>query len=129
MGHIKRMKIFTISLISLLVGIGVGWHFGHTIPAAQVAKKSVLKTDDYWHNPLAPAEFSTAALATETIGYIDSGDTQRAIKHLSVSIAHYYAEFAYHPSTNEDLLKLRDRIDQLAQTNQVVAACIGTEIK
>jgi hypothetical protein len=121
------MKIIVTSLISLLVGIGVGWHFGHTIPAAQVVKKSALKTDDYWHDPLAPVEFSTAALATETIGYIDSGETQRAIEHLSVPIAHYYTEFAYHPSTNDDLIKLRDSIEQLARTNAVVAARIGAK--
>ena len=115
-------------MISLLIGIGVGWAFGHTKPAASTKNDSPLKTDAYWSSPLAPTEFSTAALATQTIGYIDSGETQKAVKHLSVSVAHFYTAFSLHPSTNEELMKLRDSIDELARTNKVVAAQIGARM-
>ena len=81
------------------------------------------KTDDY--------ELSAAAAATYAVDAttcIDSGETQKVVQFLSFPIAHYYVVFAHHPSTNAGQLKLRARIDELARTNQVVAAQIAKEM-
>jgi hypothetical protein len=117
------MKIIIISLVSLLVGVGVGWYFGYTRPNAQVARevRQQLREDENDH-ALA------AIFAAEAITYIDSGETQKAVKSLSYPIAEYYCIYATRAGTNEHRLKLRAHIEQLARTNQVVAAQITKEM-
>jgi len=117
------MKIIVISLVSLLIGVGAGWYFGYTRPVAQVARELHQETDDDQLSSAAAAVF-----ATEAVSCIDSGETQKAVQFLSLPIAHYCVVFAHHPSTNEGQLKLRARIDELARTNQVVAAQITKEM-
>ncbi|MFZ1072198.1 MAG: hypothetical protein WAO21_02065 [Verrucomicrobiia bacterium] len=117
------MKIIITSLVSLLVGVGVGWYFGYTRPIAQAARELHQEADDYELSAAAAATFAVDATTC-----IDSGDTQKAVQFLSLPIAHYCVVFTHHPSTDEGQLKLRARIDELARTNQVVAAQITKEM-
>ena len=117
------MKIIIISSLCLLGGVGVGWHFGYTRSNARVAKEvgSVLEAQQ-------SGDAVAATIAVEAVKCIDAGDTQKAVQVLSFPIAHYCVVFHYDSPTNESLQKLRSRIDQLAQTNQIVAAQIAKEM-
>jgi hypothetical protein len=69
-----------------------------------------------------------ANMSVHTIGLIDSGQDQNAVRMLSFPIAHYYYIYASSTFTNEQRLKLRELIDGLARTNQIVAAQIAKEM-
>lgn len=117
------MKIIIASLVSLLVGVGIGWHLGYMRSNAQAVKEvgSVLEAQE-------SGDAVAATFAVEAVRCIDSGDTQKAVQFLSLPIAHYCVVFAHNPSTDTGQLKLRARIDELARTNQVVAAQITKEM-
>ena len=70
-----------------------------------------------------------AAMSANTIRLIDSGQDQQAVQMLSFPIASYYYIYASSEFTNAQRLKLRAMIDNLASTNQVVAAQIAEETK
>ena len=71
---------------------------------------------------------NAALFALTAIPYIESGETQKAVQCLSFPIAHYYFIYQDHVGTNEVRLKLRARIEQLASTNQIVAAQIKKDL-
>jgi acyl-CoA thioesterase FadM len=71
------------------------------------------------------------------IGCIETGDTQKAVEHMSFIVAHYYHDYATQarpdsqvtPNLSDQIddmmrLKLRGQIEQLARTNQIIAAQI-----
>ena len=114
------MKIVVTSLVCLFIGFGVGWHFA----SDSVEHREV-------RHELDEQEMSSGAAATfavEAVKCIDSGDTQKAVQFLSLPIADYCAIYKYPPTTNESLIKLRTRIDELALTNHIVAAQIKKEM-
>ena len=117
------MKTIIISLVALLVGVGIGWYVGYTIPNAQTEKEvgSVLEAQE-------SGDAVTATFAADSIRYIDSGDTQKAIRCLSIPIAHYWTEYAIDAGTNSQRLKVRSYIEQWASTNQIVAAEISNDM-
>jgi hypothetical protein len=114
------MKIIVASLACLFVGFGAGWHFAYNAAADREVR-----------HELDEQEMSSGAAATfavEAVKCIDSGDTQKAVQFLSLPIADYCIVYKYPPTTNESLIKLRARIDQLALTNHIVAAQIKKEM-
>ena len=117
------MKIIIISLAALLVGVGIGWHFGYTHSNLQAAKElgSVLDEQE-------SGDAMAATIAADSIRYIDSGDTQKAIQCLSFPIAHYWTGYAIYAGTNSQRLKVRSYIEQWAYTNQIVAAKISNDM-
>ncbi len=117
------MKIIAISLVSLLVGVGVGWYFGYTRATAQADTEIRGELDAY-----ESGDAKAAAFAAEAVRCIDSGETQKAVQFLSLPIASYYSVYAIHAGTNAQRLKLRACIEQTAQTNQIVAAQIKKEM-
>jgi len=70
----------------------------------------------------------TAMVAAAAVRYIDSGETSNAVLVLSHPIASYYCIYGTRAGTNAQRLKVRDYIDQVAQSNQVVAAQIKKEM-
>jgi len=118
------MKICIASIISVLVGLAIGWHFGyrycdrHTSNEAMQAMVESLES----HDALL------ASMSANTIRLIDSGQDQKAVQMLSFPIASYYYVYASSRFTNEQRLKLRAMIDGLASTNHVVAAQIANEM-
>lgn len=117
------MKIIIVSLVSLLVGIGVGWYFGFTHSNLQAAKEvgSVLEAQE-------SGDAVGATFAADTVRFLDSGDTQKAFQCLSIPIAHYWASYAIYAGTNSQRLKVRSYIEQWASTNPVVALQISNEM-
>jgi hypothetical protein len=119
------MKTFIASVISVLVGLAIGWHFGyrycdrHTSNEAMQAMVESLES----HDALM------ASMSARTISLIDSGQDQQAVQILSFPIASYYYVYASSAFTNEQRLKVRALIDGLASTNQIVAAQIAKEMK
>jgi hypothetical protein len=65
-----------------------------------------------------------AARAARAIELIGSGDVQQAVKLLSHPVANYYTLYREESMHNERSAKLRGVIEELARTNQVVAAQI-----
>jgi hypothetical protein len=110
------VKIIVASLVCLFIGFGVGWHFAYTTAERREVREEL---DDQEMSSGAAATF-----AVEAVKCIDSGDTQKAVQFLSLPIADYCTIYKYPPTTNESLIKLRARIDQLALTNHIVAAQI-----
>ena len=119
------MKTFIASVISVLIGLATGWHFGyrycdrHTSNEAMQAMVESLES----HAALM------ASMGARAISLIDSGQDQQAVQMLSFPIAHYYYVYASSTFTNEQRLKVRALIDGLASTNQIVAAQIAEEMK
>jgi hypothetical protein len=118
------MKIIIISLISLSVGIGIGWCFGYTRPIAEADRDArqemlAMQNDDC----------KAAIVAVRAVFLLDSGNTQKAVEWLSDPISrYYYCFYALNAGTNEERLKMRAVIEQLAHTNQVVAASISNKM-
>ena len=113
------MRIIIASLVCLLVGSGIGYYLGYTRPTA--------KADRYVLEQMHQMEDDDAAavvIAMEAIPAIEAGDAQKAVQYLSFTIASYYTTHAIHPHPDELRLKLRTEIEQLASTNQIIAARI-----
>ena len=118
------MKIIIIVLVSLLVGVGVGWYFGYTRPIAKAnrdAHQEMLATEsDDWE---------AALFAVKAIPLIESGDSQKAVGWLVKPIGSYYRVYSPHPGTNEERLKLLTMIQQLASTNSAVDAELHRKVE
>ena len=67
---------------------------------------------------------TAAIIAMDAIQSIEAGYTKKASEYLSFTIAHYYSTLALQPDPDELSLKFRTEIEQLARTNQTVAARI-----
>lgn len=114
------MKTLIASAASLLLGLVMGWYIEHRRAAhekTEIVQQMVegLESSDGEH----------AARAVRAIQFIDSGDKQQAVQLLSTPVAHYYALYADAGRNDERSAKLRALIEQLARTNQVVAARIA----
>jgi hypothetical protein len=119
------MKTFIASIISVLVGLAIGWHFGYRYwdwHYTNVATQQMVES-------LESHDALLATMSARTISLIDSGQDQQAVQMLSFPIASYYYVYASSTFTNEQRLKLRAFIDGLASTNQIVAAQIAREMK
>ena len=120
MGHIYRMKTLTASAVSLLLGLVIGWYIEHC--HAERDKTEIVKV-------MVQGTESSVALGATTaasvIQLIESGEVQQAVQLLSSPVAHYYPLYADTVRTDERSTKLRALIEQLAKTNQVVAARIA----
>jgi hypothetical protein len=112
------MKTIITPLVSLLVGLGIGCYVGYRECNRNITNEAVRQM-------LETGESSSALLAatsTQAIRLIDSGEPQKAVELLSRRVARYYSTYATGGSTNEQRLKLRVMIDELARTNRILAA-------
>jgi hypothetical protein len=117
-----------VSLVSLLVGIGVGW-FVASRPNAKLTRhtRDLEMTFDSIENVQEICMGGMASLSVNAIQCIDSGKTQEAVQWLSFPIANYYRDYGSRAGTNTQRFKLVARIEELARTNQTVAALIKKE--
>lgn len=104
----------------LVVGLAIGWysqrrHFEHE--KTQIVRDMVegMETSDREH----------ALRAARAIGSIQSSDTQKAVQLLSSPVAHYYTVYTEPGTKEEKRAETRAVIEQLAKTNQIVAARIA----
>jgi hypothetical protein len=109
------MKVLLASVISLFLGLGIGWYIGH--------RQAFYYVPETTREALAAIESSDgekAARAVRAIQAIDSGDAQGAVQLLSHPIASYYSEYS-NLGTNDRRERVIVLIEQLARTNQFVA--------
>jgi hypothetical protein len=114
------MKTLTTSAVSLLLGLVIGWYFEH--------RHSEREKTEIVQQMVQGTETSAAlgaTIAARAIQLIESGEAQQAVQLLSSPVAHYYSLYADTVRTDERSTKLRALIEQLARTNQVVAARIA----
>jgi hypothetical protein len=71
------------------------------------------------------ADRKRALMALRAIEVIQSGDTQLAMRLLSTPVAHYYTVYEAPGGDKEKRAETRTLIEQLAKTNQIVAARIA----
>jgi hypothetical protein len=117
------MKTFIASFTCLLVGLAIGCYVGHRYYQRHTTNEAVQQL-------VEAGESSDALLAatnSRAIGFIDSGETHKAVETLSRPIAHYYSIYTTSTFTNEQRLALRAMIEELARTNKTVAAQIAAE--
>jgi hypothetical protein len=115
----RRMKTLLATGISLFLGLGIGWYIGH--------RQAFYYVPETTREAVAGIESSDgekAARAVRAIQAIDSGDAQGAVQLLSHPIAHYYLLYS-DIDTNDRRKRMIALIEQLARTNQIVAARIA----
>jgi hypothetical protein len=106
--------------MSLLLGLVIGWYIEHRRAEhekTKIVSQMVQDTEDF--------ERERAARAARAIQLIDSGDKQQAVQLLSTPIAYYYSLHADAGRKDDRSTKVLALIEQLARTNQVVAARIA----
>jgi hypothetical protein len=121
------MKILIVSLVSVLLGLAVGWYFEHRQAEHEM-------TDAVKHIQIHNRQ--EAAIDLRAIDLIQSGDTQRVVQLLSIPIASFYAwnmnlihnDEMTVPWNDEVTRGLLIQIEQFARTNELVAAQIQTNI-
>ena len=114
------MKTVIPSLVSLVLGLGLGWYIEHH--RSQREKTENRAADAGRRRGVR----SRAALrAVRAIQSIESGDTQKAVQLLATPIAHYYTLYRGPGSKEENRPETRAVIEQLSKTNQIVAARIA----
>jgi hypothetical protein len=113
------MKILLASAVSLLLGLVMGWYIEHR--RAEHEKTEIVQQMVHWSES---ADGEHAARAARAVQFIGSGDTQRAVQLLSGPVAYYYSVYGDDHS-NDERSKVRALIEQIARTNQVIAARIA----
>lgn len=117
------MKTFIASLTCLLVGLAIGCYFGHRDYQQHITNQAVQQLEEAGES----SDALLVATSSRAIGFIDSGEIQRAVETLSRPIAHYYSIYTTNSFTNKQRLELRAMIEELAKTNKTVAAQIAAE--
>ena len=118
------MKIIIALIAGLAAGLATGWYAGYTRPLTKANRDArhyltTMEVDD-----------STAAIfALRAIPLLESGDRQKTIAYLAKPIGSYYRIYANKAGTNEERLRLRSKIEQLASSNSVVAAEIQRKLE
>jgi hypothetical protein len=118
------MKIITGLIAGLLIGSVAGWYAGYSRPAAK-ENRDVRQffTTMEWDDSKA------ANFALKAIPVVESGDKQKAIHLLALPIGGWYRVYADKAGTNEERLRLRAKIEQLASSNSIVDAEIRRKLE
>jgi hypothetical protein len=114
------MKTVIASVVSLVLGLGLGWYIEHH--RSQREKTEIVQQTVEGGEA---ADRERALRAVRTIQSIESGDRQKAVQLLSTPIAHYYTLYTEPGTKEEKRSETRAVIEQLAKTNQIVAARIA----
>jgi hypothetical protein len=114
------MKTPFASVVSLLLGVAIGWyaerrHAEHEM--TQIVQQMVEGGES--------CDRERAVRAVRAIQFIQSGEIQQAVHILSTPVAHYYTLYTEAGNKEERRAETRALIEQLARTNQVVAARIA----
>lgn len=113
------MKIAIASAVALTLGLVLGWHYER-----HRAEREKTEIVQQMVEGLKSSDGEHAARAVRAIEFIESGEPQQAVRLLSGPIASYYTIYGVDGAT-ERQSKLRSLIEELARTNQVVAARIA----
>src|ERR1035438_3711183 len=119
------MKVLITTAISLLAGLSMGFYVGYKYCDRHSTNEAVLAMVERDES----SDALMAAISGHAIGLIESGQDQAAVQLLSGPVVRYYYFFATSTFTNEHRSKMRSMIEQLANTNQIVAAQIARAMK
>jgi hypothetical protein len=114
------MKTFLASAVSLILGLGLGWYFEHHRAGRE---KTELVQQMVEGGEASDRE--RAVSAARAIQLIGSGQPEQAVQILASPIAHYYTLYMGAGTKEERRAETRALIEQLAKSNQVVAARIA----
>src|SRR5947209_4881215 len=133
------MKRIAQVLICLLLGVGLGWYFGYTRPAAENQRKLLKEyqavrnafhaTDgemadfggrlpEFWDAAKRQDEFA-AAVALRVIHQLETGDLEGAKKSLATTVSIYYRGHRHDGDTN-----VIAHIQRYASTNAAISNAI-----
>src|SRR5204863_5670854 len=80
-----HMKTIVISLVSLLLGIALGWYVGYARPNAKANREAIKQF------AIMDADDSmAAAVAVRAISLIQSGESQKAVEGLVRPVGRFY---------------------------------------
>ncbi len=105
--------------MSFALGLVLGWYFEH-----HRAEREKTQIVQQMVEGLESSDGEQAARAVRAIELIQSRETQQAVQLLAGPLAYYQSVYG-DLSANERRSKLRSLIEELARTNQVVAARIA----
>jgi hypothetical protein len=114
------MKKLLAYSFSLLLGLVIGWYIEHR--RAEHEKTGIVSQ---MVQDTEVSERERAARAARAIQLIESGEAQQAVQLLSTPVAYYYSLYADAGRKDDRSVQLLALIEQLARTNQVVAARIA----
>lgn len=114
------MKTVIVATVALVLGLGLGWYFERH--RAEREKTEIVQ------QMVEGGESSDrllAVMAARAIQMVESGQPKQAVEMLASPVAHYYAVYAGAGTREERRAETRALIEQLAKSNQVVAARIA----
>ena len=109
------MKILIACILSLGVGLLIGWQFGQR-HAGRETTAAVQQLVEFTET----SQDAEAARDARVISSIESGDTKEAVRLLSTPVAHYCNTYSGYIVKSERRSNLLAIIDQMAKTNQVL---------
>jgi hypothetical protein len=121
-----KLAVVLLMVAAIALGFFVGRFHAGSYAQHRDAEHEVTEAIDLAVQGTETSAALQATLGVRAIEFIDSGDTQQAVQLLSGPIARYYTLYPL-GRNDERSEKLRGLIEELARTNQVVAARI-TEI-
>jgi hypothetical protein len=116
------MKVLIVSIVSLLLGVVIGWYFEY-----RHGEREMTDVVEQMEQPIEASDRLQAATGIRAIELIEAGNTNQAIEMFSFPIASFYLEYRNLTHNDERTKKLLAKVEQFAQTNQVVAAQIKWE--
>jgi hypothetical protein len=114
------MKTLITSIVSLLIGLAVGWYAERR--HSEHEKTQIVQQ---MFEGAESSDRERAVRAVRAIQLIESGEARQAVQILSSPVAYYYTLYTDAGSKEERRAETRAVIEQLAKTNQVVAARIA----
>lgn len=130
------MKYTVAILLSLGIGISIGWYFGYTRPALHalhmtqeiqkatgMSEEQMLKAVPENLAALKREDESTATVALRGVEILNRGDTAATKKYLAYWVGSYYR--VYHSNGDTNLIA---RIQQAATTTPEIAAEVSKKI-
>lgn len=118
------MKMIIESVVSLVVGLALGWYVGH--------QRTMYKVSEAVSQSVKLSESNDAVEALRSIkviGLIETGQEQEAVKLLSQPLAHYYAVYEVQPGITNQRSQLRSAIESMASSNVVVRLIVNGSSK
>jgi hypothetical protein len=138
------MKRIAPFIIGILVGVGIGWYVGYTVPAAknqrkllreyQIVRDNFQMSDaemadfaehrqDYFNAMMRQDEFA-AAIAMRVFHQLETGDVDGAKKNLATTVSIYYRGHRHDGNTN-----VIAHIERYASTNAAISNAIYRKLE
>jgi hypothetical protein len=120
LGHTYCMKMLLTSVVSLILGLGLGWYFER-----HRAEREKTEIVQQMMEGGEGSDRERAIRAARAIQLIGAGQPQQAVQVLAFPVAHYYTLYTGAGTKEERRAETRALIEQLAKSNQIVAARIA----